>query len=328
MSLEKIQLKGGSLSGTFLCQDGDETFIRKQVSLRYNHEYGFQRWYSQLKRLQRYNRIHPSLFPKVLRAGRDNYDAYFDLEYFPDSVTLFDYITNGSYVDIENTFERLMVAMNSLHSTSLSSSKDLVNIYAYDQVLYPITCCILKETALRPCISTIILNGITVPGFCAVLPSFNRLLSDYYTALNNWSETFSHGNLTLENILIQPDTGRIMFIDPYEENVIDSKICDYSQILQSSNSRYELLNSLTPSVNGNRVDIDIPFNTGLSQFNDLFMNHLKSTYKNITIIRLFEISQFIRMLPFKMAIDQDKMVLFYAWASVLFQNLREEIGDV
>ena len=42
------------------------------------------------------------------------------------------------------------------------------------------------------------------------------------------------------------------------------------------------------------------------------------------IIRLMEISQFIRMLPFKMEIDEDKMLFFYGLASYLFSELKKE----
>jgi hypothetical protein len=43
------------------------------------------------------------------------------------------------------------------------------------------------------------------------------------------------------------------------------------------------------------------------------------------MIRLFEISQFIRMLPFKMLIDKRKMIFFYGLASYLFHTLELEI---
>ena len=45
-SMTKARLKGGSLSGTYLCTPSDGLpFVRKEVSLTANREYGFQRWY-------------------------------------------------------------------------------------------------------------------------------------------------------------------------------------------------------------------------------------------------------------------------------------------
>ena len=65
--MEKIKLKGGSLNNTYLIHSDNFSYIRKSVSLVENREYGFQRWYSQLKKLQRYSVLYPELFPKVLK---------------------------------------------------------------------------------------------------------------------------------------------------------------------------------------------------------------------------------------------------------------------
>ena len=118
------------------------------------------------------------------------------------------------------------------------------------------------------------------------------------------------------------DEGRIVFIDPYDENYVDSKHNEYSQILQSSNSWYELFNDGYPGIDGACVDLKIQVPDGLKMFNDMFTNFLKErcTEREIRLIRFFEISQFTRMLPFKMAIDKPKMFFFYALASKLFQE--------
>ena len=81
MGIEKTKLKGGSLSSTYLIEEGDKKFIRKCVSLTKDREYGYVRWYSQLKKLQRLESDLPGLFPKVLNVSYDDGEAYFDLEY-------------------------------------------------------------------------------------------------------------------------------------------------------------------------------------------------------------------------------------------------------
>jgi hypothetical protein len=55
------KLKGGSLSSTFLIKEKNRKKIRKQVSLTKNREYGFVRWYSQLKKIQKYNKLFPEI---------------------------------------------------------------------------------------------------------------------------------------------------------------------------------------------------------------------------------------------------------------------------
>ena len=46
------------------------------------------------------------------------------------------------------------------------------------------------------------------------------------------------------------------------------------------------------------------------------------TTDQIRIVRLLEISQYARMLPFKMEIDENKMLFFYALGSYLFHELK------
>ena len=58
---QRIKLKGGSLSGTYLVSSGGRKKIRKEISLDGDREYGFVRWHSQLKKMQ-----NVLAFPSVL----------------------------------------------------------------------------------------------------------------------------------------------------------------------------------------------------------------------------------------------------------------------
>ena len=75
------KLKGGSLAGTYLIRTPEISYVRKQIDRTVEREYGFQRWYSQLKRLQRYDVMFPDLFCKVIDYGTDEAGrlAFFDL---------------------------------------------------------------------------------------------------------------------------------------------------------------------------------------------------------------------------------------------------------
>jgi hypothetical protein len=72
--------------------------------------------------------------------------------------------------------------------------------------------------------------------------------------------------------------------------------------------------------------LDIPDNFGIDYLNAKILNHISSNYskEDYFSIRLLEISQFIRMLPFKMAVDESKMIFFYGLASYLFHSLNQE----
>ena len=64
MKLE--DLKGGSLSTTELHEIDGVRYIKKRINLVKEREYGFVRWYSQLKKIQRYSVQFPNICPKII----------------------------------------------------------------------------------------------------------------------------------------------------------------------------------------------------------------------------------------------------------------------
>ena len=61
-------------------------------------------------------------------------------------------------------------------------------------------------------------------------------------------------------------------------------------------------------------------------FNKLLKQYLinKFSFKEIMLIRAFEISQFIRMIPFKIAINEKKAILFYGLSCKLIKDLKND----
>jgi hypothetical protein len=325
--MKKTRLKGGSLSGTYLCEDGGRMFVRKEVSLSHNREYGFQRWYSQLKRMQRYEVLFPGAFPRLQTYGMGGDHAYFDMEHVPDAITFHEFLmTTSDTAKIDAMFASLMRVVGRMYETKIPSTTAPIELYIREEIEQKMLACAgnrrFQEMAAYP---TIYFNGEAVPSLSAELPAFKELaLTSYHHA----TETFSHGNLTLENILVQPATNHVTLIDPYEENVIDSALADYSQVLQSCNSMYELYNEGTVSIEGNRISAELTTYPGLEYFRSMFWSFLREHHSadEIVVIRLLEVSQFARMLPFKMEIDESKMLFFYGLGSWLFHRLREDIA--
>ncbi len=324
--MDKVRLKGGSLSGTWLCRPlGAEPFVRKDVSLTVNREYGFQRWYSQLKRLQRYESQFPGVFPKLLTYGREKDLAYFDIEFIPDAITVHEYLTQTTNkAAIDRVLAELIRTMARMHQVELKSTAAPIDLYIHEEIEVRIAAC-TGNPKFRAFTESgrVVFNGQEVPGLATAVDEFRAISREAY---RHTTETFTHGNLTLENILYQPGTGRIIFIDPYEENVIDSVLAEYSQVYQSSNSKYELYNAATPRIEGNRADCVVPPNAGLEYFNERFTEFLNERHDkyDLTMIKLLEVSQYARMLPFKMEIDESKMLFFYALGSHLFHTLKQE----
>lgn len=317
------ELKGGSLSSTILCEENGIKWVRKGVKLRENREYGYQRWYSQLKRMQRYSVMFPELFPKIIKYGITQGNAYFDMEYIEGSVTAYQFLSNDKdHNKIHEFIESLLYIMSVMHDEQIKSHPEAMQLYIKEEI----------EQKLRDSWDNvkfenfygeekIIFNGIEIPSLSSKMSEYKEKLMRY----GETTETFTHGNLTLENIMYNPETDTITLIDPYEENIIDSRLCDYSQLLQSCDGKYEKYSCGHPIVEGNnKVTWEVPNNYGIDYFNLLFNGWL---VKNLSTaqresVALLEISQFIRMLPFKIAAGRvDHAIFFYSLASKLYNDL-------
>jgi hypothetical protein len=153
-------------------------------------------------------------------------------------------------------------------------------------------------------------------------------LRDLFSRLRLDRECYTHGNVTLENILYVPSDGRVVFIDPYEENVVDCREAEYSQVLQCSNQLYGYINDREVTVQDNVVAFEGQIPPAYRCFNDLFLAELKQRLpaERRLLVRLLEASQFTRMLPFKvLAGHVDKAMYFYGVASRLVQSIQKEM---
>lgn len=323
--IRRTRLKGGSLSGTYLLEVGGESRIRKEIALSENREYGFVRWHSQLKRLQRFGQMFPGVFPAVLDVGREGDRAYFDLEFIAGSVSGFTFLLSDPAAEkIQAYFDAVVRTMDQLHSVRRPSYHKALDLYLYEEMERPLTIC-AQDSGFRAFLKheTVVFNGTEVPSLVSVLPRLYEVGEQHYRSP---FECYTHGNLTLENTLWVPDQGRVWFVDPYEENIADTVHNEYSQILQSCHSLYEIYNELDPDVTENRITLNAPAHPGVDGFNQLFDDWLHARLKadDLRIVRLYEVSQFTRMLPFKLHVAKEKMVFFYALASVLAARLLEE----
>ena len=262
--------------------------------------------------------MFPGLFPQVLGCGLEGNMSYYDMEII-DGINAYEFLTKvvpeHEIDEIIKFKSRLVKAMERIHGIGIQTKKCNFHLYYKEEIerkLYDCQSNIFFFDLIKH--PTVDFGGEFVPSFFHVMKEYEKIFL-VISSKNEIRETFSHGNMTLENIMYNRESGKITFIDPYEENIIDSKWCDYSQILQSCNSFYEVYNEGEPQF--------IP--KQLLTFNKIFKEFLNedSAY-NSELVRLFEISQFIRMLPFKMTTDEKGMSFFYKYASKLFYNFQKQ----
>jgi hypothetical protein len=291
------ELRGGSLNSTNLYDDDGIKIVRKQISVNADREYGYVRWYSQLKKLQRFSQIIPDLIPAVIDVGVTDNGVYFDIEYINalDIKTLF-LTTSFSDEKIKEINASLWAAFDRLHQHTYKSNYSSLKLYFHEEVLRKINDARkFSEFENFYQIDNYNYLGKQVKGIKTILKSFKNFFDQ---PIDN--ECYIHGNPTLENILYSEDTG-IKFIDLYEEGIVDSKFMDYSQVLQCSSSYYGMINDGKICINENVVGREVHIPPELNKFNSFFNAEIKNRFstKEYDLIKLFEATQFFRMLPFK-----------------------------
>jgi hypothetical protein len=313
------KLKGGSLSSTCLHESSYLSFVRKSVSTIKDREYGFVRWYSQLKKLQRYQTLFPDLVPRILNVGYNKDTAYFDLEYLRDYQDIKTILSsdNVEYSTIENINTALWSAFDKLHSNRYTANTGAGALYYKEEVLQKLVDAnTVDEFQEFYNLESYLYNGKNVPGIQRHLNS----LEEFFRNLNLSGEEYTHGNPTLENTMYSPSDNRIVFIDLYEESIVDTKFLDYSQVLQCSNSLYGYINDRQVIVEGNAVSHNLTIPKSFGEFNKLFEQGIDPNDR--AVIDIFEATQFIRMLPFKcFAGDINKAKFFYVHACYLLDKI-------
>jgi hypothetical protein len=311
-----IPLKGGSLSKTYWLPD--EKIVRKEISRIKNREYGFMRWYSQLKKLQEYNTLYPGLFPKVVNVDSTSVEAWFDLEYLEGFRDIKSILSKDTLSEeqIFRMSQAVWRGLNTLHSIRKEPIAGTPKLYFVEEIQQKIEDAIkIKEFEDFFYYGTYHFNGEVVTGIGGYL----HVLKEYFAELENDDECNIHGNPTLENIMYSFNEDRVVFIDLYDESMWNTKYLDYAQVLQCSRSHYGFINDHDVRVKGIDVSISHGGVDHFETFNKHFISELPED--KMKLIDILEASQFIRMLPFKLlAGDIDKAKYFYVHACKLFSK--------
>lgn len=319
--MKVTELKGGSLSSTCLHEDGDVKFIRKTISTTDNREYGYVRWYSQLKKLQRQHST--GVYPSVLNVGYNENSAYFDIEYMKDFVDIKTILSQDDLNSdvIEKINDAMMLSFEKLHNKKFIPNSGASNLYFKEEVEQKLVDALQTEEFLNFVKQdTFEYNGKIVHG----INNYLNELKNYFSELQVYTEEIIHGNPTLENMMYSFKEDRVVFIDPYEESIIDSKFLDYAQVLQCSRSYYGFYNDRPDSIciDGSSVYTKLATPLNFMKFNEIFESQIAITPKTKRMINIFEATQFIRMLPFKcLAGNLKQAKFFYVYACYLFGKL-------
>ena len=313
-----IPLKGGSLSRTYRLPQYD--LVGKEIVRDKNREYGFVRWYSQLKKLQRYNTQYPNLFPKVLGVNVDEEKATFKIEYMKGFRDIKNILANDTLTDeqIFRISQAVWKGLNQLHSVTHDPIPSAGKLYFEEEVLQKLNDALaIPEFAEFYAHGTYEYDGKIVHGIGNSMMD----LENFFKELKLIQEENIHGNPTLENILYSFEEDRVVFIDVYDESMIDTRFLDYAQVLQCSRSHYGFINDNKVDIGSISVTHRLEIPKNFETFNYHFESGITEP-RTKEIVDVFEATQFIRMLPFKvLAGDIDKAKFFYVHACYLLSKV-------
>jgi hypothetical protein len=313
-----IPLKGGSLSRTYRLPQYD--LVGKEIVRDKNREYGFVRWYSQLKKLQRYNTLYPNLFPKVLGVNVDDNKATFKIEYMKGFRDIKNILANDTLTDeqIFRMSQAVWKGLNQLHSVTHDPIPGAGKLYFEEEVLQKLNDALaIPEFAEFYAHGTYEYDGKIVHGIGNSMMD----LENFFKELTLIQEENIHGNPTLENILYSFEEDRVVFIDVYDESMIDTRFLDYAQVLQCSRSHYGFINDNKVDIGSISVTHRLEIPKNFETFNYHFESGIADS-RTKEIVDVFEATQFIRMLPFKvLAGEIDKAKFFYVHACYLLSKV-------
>ena len=292
-------LKGGSFSKTQLIEIKGRKYVRKSIDSSINREYGLVRWHSQLRKIQILEKIVPDLIVPIERIGSEKGYYYYDMPYFCDGKNCFDYINKGNGVEFVE--EKIIEILDQLSEYKYRATKGSMSVYLEEEVKKPLV--MAYEILLQN--KNKMFNSNEELYIYKKIEAGMKSVDDEIKKFRNKeiNENLTHGNLTLENILIDPKSRKLYLIDPYYETYTENLNGDLSQLMQSAKSGYEYMVKRKKSSGKFSID-KYPHNEiskNLKKFANNILNKVNERkWYDKELLNCFYGSQFIRMFPFKL----------------------------
>lgn len=314
----------GSNATTMLCMDNDKTFFRK-----YAFGKDGDKLYDQIQWIEKYKDILP--LPEIIKQQKNEGYCFYDMPYYSSTVGFFEYIHS---MPIEKSWEKLEGAINALESSIYQVDKrgaDSKTIEAYVEGKVDKNLRTIKEAAvIRPLLKypKIYVNGVEYDN----LPVLEKYLEKKRLKNIFKKDSYSviHGDMTIENIVCKQDDDQFYIIDPNTGNVHESPNLDYGKLLQSLHGGYEFLMA-TREVNASANKIDfVHINSSVyklmyRKLHDYMMSEYGKD--RVKSIYYHEVIHWLRLLPYKIAKDGKRALLFYAGLVVVLNDVVKMFED-
>ena len=308
----------GSNATTMLCMDDDKTFFRK-----YAFGKDGDKLFDQIQWIEKYKDILP--LPEIIKDEKNDGYCYYDMPYYSSTVGFFEYIHS---MPIEKSWDKLERAIQALEKSIYKvdvRDADHETIARYVEGKVDANLRRIKEAAvIKPLLKykKIVINGVEYDN----LPVLEKFLDTDYLAgiFENDKYSVIHGDMTIENIVCKQDDDDFYIIDPNTGNVHESPNLDYGKLLQSMHGGYEFLMATREvDVRTNRIDF-VHINSSVykqmyKRFHEFMMEKLGQD--RVKSIYYHEVIHWLRLLPYKIAKDGKRALLFYAGLIVVLNDV-------
>lgn len=325
LSLIKF-FKGGSDAITVLAMKDEKLFVKKIVPAEYTNRLRVQyEW------LQKYDN-KKAIVDVLAEQKTDDYYAI-DLAYDPENIALFEYVHTRSLKQskqvIDDVWSYVFKNVYKLEKESVNTKER--DIYVRERLLKKVEGAVAVNADLRSVIEAkkVIINGESYDNFNEIIHKIKKHKQAWTDIATYRKSVAIHGDLTVDNILVDTRTDKPVIIDPSDDNQVRGPIIDYARHTQSLVAGYEFLNSDDSPTVAQTVDGVITINyydhrsARYMQLYDYVSNDLSKKYLTDTERRtvLFHTGLLYgRMLAHRVVINPNNTLKYYAVSVVLLNK--------
>ncbi|MCZ2829745.1 lysylphosphatidylglycerol synthase domain-containing protein [Modestobacter sp. VKM Ac-2986] len=285
--------KGGSNAVTLLATSGGELFVKKMVPTEHAHRLKNQYdWLAE-------RADHPLLVTVLREEHADDHYAI-DLEYRPSSVPLFEYVHEQplaeSAAKLAQVWDYMYGRVYDLGE--LEEHPDVRDDYVSERFVRRVQAAAESHPALAEAMKSdrILVNGQELDNFATILDRITANETAWRDLATYRTSAHIHGDLTVDNILVDLPTRDVLVIDPSDDNQVRGPIIDFARHMQSLLYGYEFLNEdESPVLLGAR--------DGMPEI----------TYRDDRSARYAELADFVstEVIPRHLSVAEQRSVLFH-----------------
>ncbi len=286
--------KGGSNAVTLLATNGSgELFVKKMVPPEHAHRLKNQHdWLAE--------RADHRQLVTVLREQHAEDHYAIDIEYRPSSVPLFEYVHENPFAESAAMLAEVWDYMYSrvYRVGRLEQRPDLRDDYVTERFVLRLRAAAESHPALAEALKgeRIVVNGRELDNFDRVLRRIQSTEAAWDDLASFRPSTHIHGDLTVDNILVDLPTREILVIDPSDDNQLRGPVIDFARHMQSLAYGYEFLNE-------DEDPVVLDFQEGVP----------KITYRDARSARYAELAEFVttEVMPRRLSPAEQRSVLFH-----------------